>query len=85
MEFKQRTATTVFEDNQSCIALAKNPVYHARSKHIDIQHHFIREKVECGDIKVVYMPTEEMVADALTKPLPGPKFGKLVANMGLRA
>ena len=80
--FDQGT-TIVYEDNQSCIAMAKNPVHHARSKHIDIQHHFVREKVESGDIEVVYLPTEDMVADALTKPLPHPKFGKLVGQMGL--
>jgi len=80
--FKQTAATTIFEDNQSCIALAKNPVHHARTKHIDIQHHFVREKVESGDVKLIYMSTGDMVADTLTKPLPGPKFGKFVTDLG---
>src|SRR3954470_2664430 len=43
-------ATTIFEDNQSAIALAKNLVHHTRTKHIDIRHHYIREKLESGDI-----------------------------------
>jgi len=83
--YEQTGATTIYEDNQSCISLAKNPVHHARTKHIDIQHHFIREKVESKEIDVVYMPTDDMVADALTKPLPRPKFSKLVGEMGLHA
>jgi hypothetical protein len=82
--FAQSQATTIFEDNQSCIALAKNPIHHARTKHIDIQHHFVREKVESNEVKIVYMPTETMVADALTKALAYPKFKKLVEEMGLR-
>src|ERR1700742_416051 len=77
-------ATTLFEDNQSAIALAKNPINHARSKHIDIQHHFIREKVESKVIDIVYMATNEMIADALTKLLVRPRLETLIAKMGLR-
>uniref|UniRef100_A0AAV1V3K5 Integrase catalytic domain-containing protein n=1 Tax=Peronospora matthiolae TaxID=2874970 RepID=A0AAV1V3K5_9STRA len=62
-------ATTIYEDNQGCIALAKNPVYHARTKHIDIKYHFLRDKVEEGVIELEYMPTEAMIADGLTKAL----------------
>ena len=80
----QGTATIIYEDNQSCIALAKNPIHHARSKHIDIQYHFIREKVELGEIELKYMATEDMIADALTKPLLAPKFAKLIHAMNLR-
>ncbi|GAC1660287.1 MAG: hypothetical protein PVS3B3_30240 [Ktedonobacteraceae bacterium] len=76
--------TTIYEDNQSSIALARNPVHHVRTKHIDIQHHFIREKVESKEVDLTYMPTDEMVGDALTKPLPYPKFAKFVTAMGLR-
>jgi len=82
--FAQNDATTLYEDNQSCIALAKNPIHHARTKHIDIQHHFVREKVESKEVELAYMSTDDMVADALTKPLARPKFAKLVAQMNLR-
>ena len=81
---KSAAPTLIYEDNQSCIALAKNPVHHARTKHIDIQHHFIREKVESCEIRLEYVPTEEMVADALAKALPRPRFEKFVGMMGLR-
>jgi hypothetical protein len=63
----QNEATVIFEDNQGCIALAKNPVSHERTKHIDIRYHFIRELIEAKMIDLQYLPTEEMLADLLTK------------------
>ena len=80
-EFQEQEPTLIFEDNQSAIALAKNPVHHARSKHIDIQYHFIRDKVETGEIELRYTPTTEMIADAMTKPLARPQFEQLVRKM----
>ena len=82
--FKQHDATTLFEDNQSCITLARNPNHHAHTKHIDIQHHFIRKKVKSGDISINYLATEEMITDALTKPLTCLKFEKFVNLMNLQ-
>jgi hypothetical protein len=76
--------TLIYEDNQSCIALAKNPIFHARSKHIDIRHHFIHDRVESKEIELKYMSTNEMIADALTKALPHPRFVQHVEHMGLR-
>ena len=61
--------TTLFSDNQSAIALAKNPVSHARAKHIDIRHHFVHEAIQDQIIWVQYIPTAEMTADSLTKAL----------------
>ncbi len=81
--FNQNDAITLFEDNQSAMAFAKYPVYHARSKHIDIQYHFIREKIESKEIEVSYITTDDMIADALTKPLARPKFAKFIGQMGL--
>ena len=78
------TATTIYEDNQSTIALAKNPVYHARSKHIDIQHHYIREKVQSQEITLEYITTDDMIADIFTKPLPGPRHGDLAKRLSLK-
>jgi hypothetical protein len=59
----------MYSDNQGCIALAENPENHARSKHIDVQYHYTRQLVEYGKIKLDYCPTEDMLADVLTKPL----------------
>ena len=74
---------TLFEDNQGAIALAKNPVAHSRTKHIDIRFHFVREAQENGVIDIQYCPTEEMAADVLTKPIPKGQFEKLRELMGL--
>ena len=59
----------IYEDNQGCIGLANNPVVHKRSKHIDIRHHFTREKVESGEVRLEYVATEHQLADLLTKAL----------------
>jgi hypothetical protein len=75
--------TTLFSDNQSAIALAKEHQYHARTKHIDIRFHFIRWIIEEGKIRLVYCPTEEMVADVLTKALPSPKVKHFAHALGL--
>ena len=63
----QEGATTIGEDNSGCIQLVHNPVFHARSNHIETKYHFSREKVESGEINVVKEHTEDMVADMLTK------------------
>ncbi|KAE8995982.1 hypothetical protein PR002_g19461 [Phytophthora rubi] len=65
----QRNATTIWEDNQGAIALAQNAGYHARTKHVDIRHHFIRENVKRGTVKVEYVDTKNQLADILTKAL----------------
>ena len=66
----QTGPTTLRCDNESCIALARNPVFHARLKHIEIQYHFIREKLLDETIDVVYCKTEDNLADLFTKALP---------------
>ena len=81
--FVQEGATTIMCDNQGCIALAKNPTNHSRTKHIDIQHHFIRERLESGEICLRYCPTQEMVADVLTKALAKERHQKLTRSLGL--
>ena len=70
----ERKAVKVFADNQGAIALAKNPIHHQRTKHIDIRYHFIRFDVEEGIVILEYVPTNENYADLFTKPLSGIKF-----------
>jgi hypothetical protein len=65
---KEPQVVKLFVDNNSAIALMKNPMFHGRSKHIDIKYHFIRESMERGQIAVKRVCTEEQKADALTKP-----------------
>ena len=56
-------------DNQSCINLTENPLFHDRSKHIDIRYHFIRDYVQKGAVKLEYISTDKQVVDFLTKSL----------------
>ena len=80
-----RAPTIVKEDNQSCIAMAKNPQYHGRAKHIDIKHHFVQELVGDDTIKLEYCPTNEMVADILTKGLARERFCYLRQKAGMES
>jgi hypothetical protein len=82
-QYKMVPSITIFVDNQGCIALAHNPECHAHTKHIDIQHHFVREKVAGGAVSLEYTPTGVMVADCLTKALPREKFVQHRASMGI--
>lgn len=77
------TSISLKGDNQGSIALAHNPVYHARTKHIDIQHHCIRDELTAGRINLQYIPTSEMVADGLTKALTHAKFHTFVKQMNM--
>jgi hypothetical protein len=76
-------ATIIYADNQGAIALAKDPKFHARTKHIAIRHHFIREKVAEGDIELEYTPTSKQVADGMTKALPKDAFYAFRDAIGL--
>ena len=77
--------TSIMCDNQGCIALAKNLTHHSRTKHIDVQHHFISEKLENQEICLKYCPTEDMIADVLTKALANDRHQTLTKAMGLEA
>jgi hypothetical protein len=70
-------------DNQGTLALVKNPELHDRSKHIDICYHFIRDLEAKGKVKVSYIPTTDIVADGLTKPLQRVAFEKFKSQLGL--
>jgi hypothetical protein len=73
----------IFSDNQGAIKLLRNPVSSMRSKHIDIVHHFARERVARGEVSFTYVSTDKNPADALTKPLPIGKFECFRAMMGM--
>jgi hypothetical protein len=77
--------TTLFSDNQAAIALTRDHQYHARTKHIDVRYHFIRWVIEQGSLRLIYCPTDDMVADVLTKALPSVKVKHFAAGLGLRA
>jgi hypothetical protein len=60
----------IYNHNTDTVALSKNPVYHERSKHIGLQHHYLRERVEDGTISLLHIPSVNNIADLFTKPLP---------------
>ena len=70
-------------DNKSAISLSKNPVFHDRSKHIELRYHFIRECVEEGRIDIDYICTNDQLADVLTKALGRLKFLELRGRIGM--
>nr|GEZ93512.1 ribonuclease H-like domain, reverse transcriptase, RNA-dependent DNA polymerase [Tanacetum cinerariifolium] len=75
---------TLKVDNVSAIALVRNPVFHERSKHIDIRYYFIRECVENGHINVEHISGELQRADILTKALPRLKFMTMRQMLGVQ-
>ena len=78
-----RTAVKLFIDNQSAMSLVKNATFHDQMKHIVIRHHYIREKVDKGEIILEYLPTVEQVANVLMKPLSQEKHICFIEGMGL--
>lgn len=74
---------TIMNDNQGAIALADNPVFQARSKHIKVQYHWIREQITEGKFVLKYVPTSAMQADLLTKALPRILHQRFCESIGL--
>jgi hypothetical protein len=77
------TPITLNCDNTAAIALARDPKDHSRSKHVDVHYHLVRELVEKRIIELRYCPTNQMLADGLTKPLIGRALEKFVESIGL--
>jgi hypothetical protein len=83
MHQKQETPTKIFCDNMSAIALCKNPVFHERSKHIDIRYHKIRELIAKKEVEIDYCHTDDQSADIFTKTLKVELFYKLKKMLGM--
>ena len=79
----QLDATCIYSDNQSCVKLSKNPVFHHKSKHIEIKYHYMRDMVQRGVVKLQYVATDEHIADVLTKPLARVKFEYFREKLGV--
>jgi hypothetical protein len=76
-------ATMILCDNQSCIKMTENLVFHDKSKHIEIGYHYIHDMVQRGAIKLQYVSTNEQVADVFTKPLSHVKFDHFRDKLGV--
>lgn len=67
-------ATVIYCDNVSAVYLSENPVHHRRTKHVELDIHFVRERVALGQFRVLQIPTQHQIADIMTKGLPTPLF-----------
>jgi hypothetical protein len=74
----------IYCDNLSSIQLAKNPVFHARTKHIEVHYHFVRERVLSGEVELRHVPTDRQVANIFTKALGLDKLRQFSSALGLR-
>jgi len=83
LNLPQKYPTILYGDNQSALAIARDPQYHARSKHFDIKSHYIRDQISNGIIKEEYCNTDDMIADVLTKALHKPKHLRFMKELGV--
>ena len=83
LEDRTKEPVLLFEDNQSTISMSKNPQFHGRSKHIGIKYHFVRDQAEKNIVELRYCPTENMIADIMTKGLSKEKLVELRAMAGI--
>ena len=70
-------------DSTSAISVAKNPVLHSRTKHIEVRYHFLRDNVEKGKIVLSHVPTQDQIADIFNKPLDQATFTRLRGELGV--
>ena len=66
--------TVIHYDNQSCVKMSMNPVQHDITKHVEMKYHYVQEMVQRREVELRYVPTDEQIADVLTKPLGRGKF-----------
>jgi hypothetical protein len=76
--FPPRDAITLYEDNEACIALAREPQYHKGFRHVEVPHHYTRELTARGIVRLVYKKTADQLADMLTKALGPNQIGPMV-------
>ncbi|MCO5554661.1 hypothetical protein L7F22_008194 [Adiantum nelumboides] len=79
----QETANTIYTDSQSTLVVARNPIFHARTKHIEVHYHYVRERLSAGEISLAYVPTQDNLADLFTKALSREKLEAFCKALGL--
>jgi hypothetical protein len=85
LDVPQARTLILRSDNQAAIAISHNPQFHARTKHIDIDLHFLCDHVKSGTLQLTYVPLEENLADIFTKALPQPLHERLTSMLGVLA
>ncbi|KAJ4716700.1 Retrovirus-related Pol polyprotein from transposon TNT 1-94 [Melia azedarach] len=83
LRWSQEKPTKIYVDNKSAMALAKNPVFHDRSKHIDTRYHYIRECITRNYVHMEYVKSQDQIADIFTKPLKQEDFIRLRNSLGV--
>ncbi|KAI0491413.1 hypothetical protein KFK09_025673 [Dendrobium nobile] len=84
LNLPQNSATNIYCDNISTIAIAKNPVFHARTKHIKIDYQFICQHIFTGNIHIQHIPSQDQIADIFTKPFSITQFTHLRSKLTIR-
>ncbi len=84
LQLYDRTPPQLYCDNQATINMVNNPVHHDRTKHVGIDRHLIREKLEDGTLQISFIKSGDQLADVLTKGVNVVLFNKLCNKMGLR-
>ena len=84
LQLIKKNPMQLYYDNKVAINIAHNPVHHERTKHVDVDRHFIKGKLETSVIYLVYIPTKRQTADMLTKGMLGLKFEEFVCKLGMK-
>jgi hypothetical protein len=83
LKIKWEGPMKLYCDNKSAISIAHNPVQHDRTKHIEVDRHFIKEKLDSGLICTPYVSSQGQLADILTKGLSSSNFERIVSKLGM--
>ncbi|MCO5557505.1 hypothetical protein L7F22_011070 [Adiantum nelumboides] len=79
----QDTANTIYTDSQSALAVARNRIFHACTKQIEVHYHYVRERLSAGEISLAYVSTQDNLADLFTKALSREKLKAFCKALGL--
>jgi histone deacetylase 1/2 len=79
--FSPSSATTIWCDNLGATYLSLNPIFHARTKHVEVDYHYVRDRVTKKEIQIRFIPSKDQLADVLTKPLASSAFTSLCSKL----